>query len=233
MSYCNLSEALRQDVIDSVSPITPCRMIRLTATVYWNHLKRGVDVLSRYIKTVARCDTSENPVVSIVARLLSIQVRNAVVVYSSYQAYKSKLLPRLDEIVGQESRGHCHFTHKISQSETFGRFVRLLARDWVDMKEKTDYDSSGGKEKRGKLALVSENTYNVGSHKSCRLNHNIVHKKVSAQATYFALCTWALRGQKGGKDEIKGRAPNSPSGFSHAAKRYVLGAEMNGTRRPN
>lgn len=41
MSYYNLSQALRRAVTERDEPIPPCRMIRLTPTVYWNYLKGG------------------------------------------------------------------------------------------------------------------------------------------------------------------------------------------------
>ena len=72
ISYYNLSKAIRQEVIDRGSPIPPCRMTRLTPALFWNNMKGGVDVISRYLKTVARTNISENPVTSIIARLLSM-----------------------------------------------------------------------------------------------------------------------------------------------------------------
>lgn len=68
MSYYSLCEALRKCVYQQ-SPIPLSRMIRLTPTVYWNHLRGGVDVISRYMKALTRSNISENPVVSITARL--------------------------------------------------------------------------------------------------------------------------------------------------------------------
>ena len=59
------------------TPTTPTRMIRLTPAVYWNHLNRGVDVISKHMKTLATSTISENPVTSIIARLLLMHVNNA------------------------------------------------------------------------------------------------------------------------------------------------------------
>ena len=37
VSYYNLSKSIRGEVIQRGSPIPPCRMIRLTAAVFWNN----------------------------------------------------------------------------------------------------------------------------------------------------------------------------------------------------
>lgn len=46
-------------------------MICLTPTVVWNHLKGGVDIMARILKTPSRNNMSRNPVVSICWRLSS------------------------------------------------------------------------------------------------------------------------------------------------------------------
>ena len=132
MSYYSLSEALRKCVEERKAPIPPSRMIRLTPTVYWNHLKGGVDVISRYMKTMARCNISENPVVSIVARLVSMQLSNAAVLYRLYCARNMKLLPTLEDYGDSMNISYHYMRHRISQTETFGRFIRRLAKEWVE-----------------------------------------------------------------------------------------------------
>ena len=59
VSYYNLSKDIRREVIQRGSPIPPCRMIRLTAAVFWNNLKGGVDVFTdtlklEHVQTLAR-----------------------------------------------------------------------------------------------------------------------------------------------------------------------------------
>ena len=207
MSYYNLSQALRKSVIERGSPIPPSRIIRLSPTVYWNHLKGGVDVMSRYMKTIARSNISENPVVSIVGRLLSMQVSNAVVAYRLYQARRRNLLPRPEDVEDQGRRGYFYFRHRLSQSETFGRFVRMLARQWVESKQAVGGTHAGSERQNSKLKPLfcrdAASRYNLGPHKARRLNSTIDHTRIVAQPTYCVLCSWALCGTKNGKPKVK------------------------------
>ena len=163
--------------------------------------------MSRYLKTLARCNISENRVVSIVGRLLSMQVSNAVVVYRLHQARKMNLLSGIEESHDRRSRGYCYFRHRLSQSETFGRFVRLLAREWVEKQQVSNLVGDEGNKNFIKLRLMfprdAANRYNSGLPKARRLNSRTEHKKVSAETTYCVLCTWALRGTKGGKPKVR------------------------------
>lgn len=106
VSYYNVSRAIRAKVISLGKPIPPSRMIRLTTAVYWNNLKGGVDVISRYLKTLARSNVSENPVVSIISRLLSMPVNNAAVAYRLFKARNSNVLPHDSDDLQTHQKGY-------------------------------------------------------------------------------------------------------------------------------
>ena len=205
ISYYNLSKAIRQEVIARGSPIPPCRMIRLTPAVFWNNMKGGVDVISRYLKTLARTNISENPVTSIIARLLIMQVCNAAVVYRLSLARQKKILPRFCEDLDSVHRGYATLRHKVTNCGTFGSFARRLAQEWAEEMENSET-------KDGENASVSVETkilpyfkrkasehYNYGTHKARRLNKNLQRERVMATPTYCVLCSWAERGTKDGR----------------------------------
>lgn len=93
-------------------------------------------MISRYLKTLARTNMRENPIVSIIARLLCMQAKNAAVVYRLHKSRESKVLPRSVEDGEVKTRGYAGLRHKITQTETFGRFARMLAKEWVDARKK-------------------------------------------------------------------------------------------------
>lgn len=208
MSYYGLSQSLRACVEERGSPLPPYRMIRLTPTVYWNHLKGGVDVISCYMKTLARCNISESPVVSIIARILSMQVSNAAVVYRLYCARKTKVLPTVEEYENSSKKGYHFLRHNVSQCKTFGRFTRALAREWVENEAVQVQGPAKISSKRTEhiSPMFSRNAaerYNVGIHKARRLNRALPHEQVTSKATYCVLCSWDLRGMKNGKLKVK------------------------------
>ncbi|CDF34407.1 unnamed protein product [Chondrus crispus] len=209
VSYYGLSQAIRHEVITRGEPIPPARMIRLTPAVYWNNPKGGVDVISRYVKTLARSNMSECPVVSIIARLLSMQVNNAAVAYRLHKAESLKLLPTVQEVSSLPTRGYSALRHKVTQCESFGFFARQLAKEWVDTFHAKQDDEFGTEEEiesesiKPMFRRKAADRYNIGTHKARRLNRRIVHKKVSGTSTYCVLCSWSLRGMKDGKMKVK------------------------------
>lgn len=78
-------------------------------------MKLGDDVVSRYQKTLARTNISENPVVSTVARLLSMQVTNAAVVYRLFLARRKQILPRNLEDCDPMHRGYSNIRHRVTK----------------------------------------------------------------------------------------------------------------------
>lgn len=82
-------------------------MILLTPAVYWSNLK--VDNISGYPTKLARSNISENPMVSIVARLLCMQFNNAAVKYRLHKARQLGLLTKADfeERAGEKDKPLC------------------------------------------------------------------------------------------------------------------------------
>jgi len=70
---------------------------------------------------------SENPVVSIIARLLVMQFNNAAVVHRLSKARDLEKLPRTQNAI--HSRDYTHPRHEVTQLESFGKFARFLAQE--------------------------------------------------------------------------------------------------------
>ena len=126
-SYHSLSNEIRRLIRYRGRPLPPARMIRLTPAVYWNYLKGGVDVISRYMKTLARSNISEKPVTSIIALLLVIQVNNAAICFRLNMAREKGKLLSVRESTG--NKGYFKCRNRVTECETFGKFARLLAKD--------------------------------------------------------------------------------------------------------
>ena len=208
VSYYNLSKAIRKEVLKRGSPISPCRMIGLTPAVFWNNLEGGVDVISRNLKTLARTNISENPVISIIARLLSMRMCNAAVIYRLSLARQRNILPpSVNEQHGTE--GYASLRHKVTSCDTFGSFARRLAQEWTEKigatrREDNENDCN---EYISKLTPFfkrkASEQYNLGMHKAKRLNKTLRHEKVHGTPTYCVLCSWVKRGMKDGKPKTK------------------------------
>lgn len=84
--YYNLIIALKRFVQTRSKPLPHSRMIRPTATVFWNQIKGGVDVYSRGMAYSTHSNASENPIVTVICRMISYQVHNACVVYRIQEA---------------------------------------------------------------------------------------------------------------------------------------------------
>ena len=165
-------------------------------------------MVSRYLKSLARRNISENPVVSIIARLLCMQVNNAVVAHRLFEARKDGVLLEENSNDGVILKGYSTLRHRVTQCQSFVSFTRLLAKDWVmnfNRDEKPTEDESSGK--RSKLvATFSRNAaelYNVGTHKAGKSGKRIANKHISGPVTYCVLCSWSLRGLKDGNLKIK------------------------------
>ena len=80
------------------------------------------------MKTLARSNISENPVTSIIARLLVMQVNNAAI---SYRLFETREKGKLQQFKADASRKeYSQIRYSIAECETFGRFARLLAKEW-------------------------------------------------------------------------------------------------------
>lgn len=173
MSCYSLSEALRKRVENRNALIPPSRMTRLTPTVYYNHQKSGVDVISLYMKTLARCNNSENPVVSIIARLMSMQIGNAAVLHRLHCVRNRKQLPAIEDFANSRNIAYHNLRHRIAQSGKFGRFIRHFSREWVEKssiisKHGTDHVERQIKSLTPMFSRNAAENYNIGVHKSSK-----------------------------------------------------------------
>lgn len=175
-SYYGLSQAIRKELRLRGEPIPPARMIRLTPVVYGNNLKGGVNVISRYLRTQARSNISENTVVSIIARLLSMQVNNAAVAFRLHKARTQHIQPSVEEFESSHKNGYASVRHRVTQCESFGAFARKLAKEWfeecksgnaVDMDVEED---SGSKTCKPMFARNAAERYNLGTPKARLFN---------------------------------------------------------------
>lgn len=74
-------------------PCPPARMIRPSALVFWNSIKSGIDVYSSLMISFARTNVSEDPLASIIARLLFTLISNSANVYRSLLAASKRKIP--------------------------------------------------------------------------------------------------------------------------------------------
>ena len=92
-SFYNRSRTYKR-LVESNGPLPPSRKIRPALLVYWNALKGGVDEFSRNLKTLAYTNSSENPIVSIIGRLISSQVGSARIAHRFSVARSCGVLPQ-------------------------------------------------------------------------------------------------------------------------------------------
>ena len=215
-SFYNLSQAYKA-LVHRNGPLPPSRMIRPLLLVYWNTLKGGVDEFSRALKTLAYTNTSENPIVSIIGRLISSQVGNAAIAHRFFIARKRGVLPPLNH-EWCKSQTYKKIRHQVTSCESFGTFARELAREYVQI---TQHDSVQDRVGSFQTSNVSQNEpsesnsqqkitpmyytnvvekYNRADDAARRLNNPDIHERVKAKATYCSLCSYnhsvTYRGRK-------------------------------------
>ena len=118
---------------DSTSALSP-------ATSNGSHLldslKGGVDDFSRNLCTLDYSASKVSPVVSVVNRMLSAQVNNAGLVHRFGLAIRDGILPNAVDEVSKNHRSYVKLRQMVSQKETFGGFVRSLAKQYIsELKE--------------------------------------------------------------------------------------------------
>ena len=222
-SFYNLSQAYR-NLVQKNGPLPPSRMIRPTLLVYWNTLKGGVDEFSRALKTLAYTNTSENPIVSIVGRLISSQVGNAAIAHRLSIARKREVLPDMNH-ERCTIQTYKTLRHQVTSCESFGSFARELAREYVQRTQKVAVSDRMQSFQTSNVSqnLPSESTYqrkitpmyytnvvekyNRAADASRRLNNPESHERVKAKATYCSLCSYNHPvSYKGRKFQKKGGA---------------------------
>ena len=227
-SFYGLSQAIRGEVLRRREPIPPARMIRLTPAVYWNNLKGGVDVISRYLRTLARSNMSGHPVVSIIARLLSMQINNSAVAYRLHVARRTQVLPGLEHVEVSHGQGYAALRHKVTQCITFGSFARELAREWFERhsKENRGLLNENGDNKSGRIKpLFTRNAserYNIGTHKDRRLKRRIAHKRSLDLPLIVFFVPGHYGGRKTERSRLSKRAQDKHSGVERVGRLYAL-----------
>ena len=204
-SYYSISQGIGRLIQKRGLPLPPSRMIRLTPAVFWNQVKGGVDVVSRILKTLSRTNTSENPVVSIIARLLTMQVNNGAVMYRLSVAEHKGIL-KASDLYMEGQRGYSNICHRVTQCDTFGKFARQLEKEWSEHKSRgADGITRVGDKATIKPAFVrrAAERYNLGPAKARRLHKNLPHDTVSANRAYCVLCSYAITHKAHGKEHSK------------------------------
>lgn len=118
------------DLVSSTRPIRPAQMIRPTSLVYWNYLKGAADEFSRVLQSLAYTNHSENPIVSIIGRLICAQINSAAIVHRLSVAKAKDLLPEPDAIHELSLNGYSELRHNVTKCETFTAFARGLAKEF-------------------------------------------------------------------------------------------------------
>ena len=86
----------------------------------------GVDEYSRALKSLTKTNTSENPIVSLIGRILCSQVNNAAIAHLLGVARRKELFRSCYVSSNTNRSGYTKLRHSITQCETFGAFARGL-----------------------------------------------------------------------------------------------------------
>eukprot|EP00178_Gracilaria_changii_P016681 TRINITY_DN479_c3_g1_i11.p1 TRINITY_DN479_c3_g1~~TRINITY_DN479_c3_g1_i11.p1 ORF type:complete len:1373 (+),score=138.00 TRINITY_DN479_c3_g1_i11:3191-7309(+) len=198
-SFYNLAKAYKQLANDK-GPLPPSRMIRPSALVFWNLLKGGVDEFSRNMKQMCYTNSSENPIVSVIGRLLCSQVANAGVVYRMVKARLSGMLPRNNKQDFETRASYRKLRHSLTKCMTFSSFVKNLAKEVTE-----SLNESRAVHCSSHLAstMVSNNEalkqlyvrnvvekYNREEDTRRRLCNAQLHSMVRGQPAYCSLCSY-------------------------------------------
>ena len=138
-SFYNLCTAYKR-LASTVGPLPPAIMIRPSGLVFWNLLKGGVDEFSRALKSLCYTNASENPIESVLGRLLIAQVNHSAVVHRFALAKRRGLLPEIDEYKNcDRKKGYSALRHDVTRCETFASFARELTKSFCEYKtDQTD-----------------------------------------------------------------------------------------------
>ena len=214
-AYYNISKALKAKIFENGSPLPPCRQLRPTALIFWNALKGGVDAFSRNLRTLDFSASKVSPVVSVVKRLLAAQVNNAGIIHRIVIALNDNTLPVKSEYDHEVQGGYVRVRQSVSQKETFGKYVRALAKEL--MQELSANSTSQSSPSQG-TKHISTNTMQSNnqvrsmrkvSNLDRRFSSNVIaswnrssfkalcksneHEMVIFKRTYCAGCSWHVQ----------------------------------------
>ena len=206
-SFYNLSEAYKELSLTR-GPLPPARMIRPSGLVFWNLVKGGVDEFSRALKSLCYHNSSENPIVSILGRLLCAQVSNAAIVHWFSIAKARGMLEKFEKD-GAIEAGYSSLRHDVARCASFSSFARMLAKEYTDsLQRETDNTSgsttkvTGGVEYMPVTPMYIKNAaskYNRPADKERRLSDYNEHKKMKGKGAYCSLCPFNYSFRADGK----------------------------------
>ena len=194
-SYYNLSLAYKS-LVTLKGPQPPARMIRPTALIHWNVVKGGVDEFSRALKTLAYTNNSENPIVSVIGRLLCSQVHNmAVVIRLSIAKRKGYLDNDSNTSRAAQRLGYSYVRHHVTRCLTFSEFARRLAFEYKQRRQylKTVQRAPPLIENVNMKPMYPRDAvsyYNRDIDRQRRLSGGVGHRKVKHKPTYCSLCSF-------------------------------------------
>ena len=206
-SYYNMSTSIKKHVIQTGLPITPARMVRPSVLVFWNAVKGGVDEYSRNMTHLTHHNVSQNPLTTVVLRLLMSQIHNAAVAYKLCLASLSGVVSSLSTDYDNNRRGgkYKSLRHRITSTASMIDFVHTLATDYYAyMKIGSENVSDEQGEKDNTLQNSSETSvikarftrniiekFNFGDLKQLRLSPMETHQPAKGRKVYCALCSWS------------------------------------------
>ena len=203
VSFYNVSKAYKC-LATNRGPLPLARMIRPTSVIYWNHVKGGVDEFSRTLKVLSYQNTSENPIVSVLGRLICAQINNAAVVYRLSVAKGRGLLLENNACEREMRKGYVAMRHDVARCCTFSSFARLLAKEFLatNIQSPTEEQTSTTITKENLKPMYMRNAvmkYNRPPDRERRLSHYSSHKRVMAKDGYCSLCSFNFKVKLNGK----------------------------------
>lgn len=193
-SYYSLRASIYNLIEETGHPIPPTNMIRPKPLVFWNAVKGGVDEYSRAMTRITRTNVSENPLVSVIGRLLASQLNNAAVVYRMFLAKQSFIISDLiDE--SEHNLSYYDLRKKVTKQQTFNNYSRELAKEWVD--EHKQRNKQNTTQEPSDDYLVSRFKRNIATQfnredaKRLQLSSDPQHEKLKFKSSYCSLCSWS------------------------------------------
>ena len=208
-SYYNLSRALRTLVIENQKPAPPAKMLRPKSLVYWNAVKGGVDEYSSRMAILTHTNSSENPITSVVARLICAQAYNAALAFRLFKARSMGMLTCVNRSYNYKHVGYRAERHRVSSICSFTDFVQVLAKEYktcylLQSKSNSNIITRGSSpeqpvrlpsvqiiKSRFKRNVIEK--FNGDDLVSMRMSCISTHKSVKGPKSYCVLCSWSCK----------------------------------------
>ena len=183
--------------------------------------KRGVHEFSRALKSLTYTNASENPMVSVIGRLICSQVNNAAFVRRVSIVKRNGSLPDTDVYRKVENHpGYNALRRKVSRCCSFADFARRLAEEFYEKyknstidaavsREVTDFNTNASVSPLYKRNIVAK--YNRQSDRERRMSNIEAHikkkeKECVLQLMLFVLC---VRGRRENTKDEEGPEPQN------------------------